>query len=49
MRFVNSSSIFLAEGSYLVIQTNVFKGSLDDQDVVYLSCIGLSQGVRCSF
>ena len=44
MRLMSSCSVFFTERDYLIVQTNVFGSSLDDEYVVYLACICLSRG-----
>ena len=42
MGLMSSSGVFLTERDYLVVQTNIFGGSLDDENIVYLTRICLS-------
>ena len=48
MRLMSSSDIFLTKRDYLVIRTNVFGGSLDEENIVYLTHICFSGGARYS-
>ena len=48
MWLMGSLGVFFTERDYLIIEANVFRWYLDDQDIVYLSSICLSQGTRGS-
>ena len=45
MRLMSSSGVFLTEKDYLVVQTNIFGGSLDNENIVYLTRICFSGNV----
>jgi hypothetical protein len=42
MGLVSFSSVFFTERDYLVVQTNIFGSSLDDENIVYLTGICFS-------
>ena len=44
MRLMGALGVFFAEGYHLIVEVCILWGSLDDHDIVHLSCICFSQG-----